>query len=113
MVLEQLCFVVLSKRSRGEEMTEFSSEKHSHLPQDCLILTFFRAKGRQEKAAGRVRCCRLLYRFGTQRAEKDDLWTLFPVFAPTAWKQFESSEQLKMRNAMEKPGGTMESLNAY
>ena len=42
-------FSSVFKRSHGEEVAEFGSDKHSHLPQDLMILTFSRVNGKGNK----------------------------------------------------------------
>jgi hypothetical protein len=67
--LEQL-FLVFSKRSHGEEITEFDSDKHSHLPQDLTILTFSRTNGKGNKGLQDKIPIDVFCHFGTDRRHR-------------------------------------------
>src|SRR5271154_3197107 len=70
MVLERPCFLVLSKRSHGEEVAEFGSDKHSHLPQDLMILTFSRTNGKGNKGLQGNIQADIFCHFGTERRQR-------------------------------------------
>ncbi len=106
--------MVFSREATGRKVTETDSEKHSHLPQDLMILTFSRTKGKETKGSGTSAGLTFFVILGKKRPRHicDSAMPLQRKAAADA--RSESEARAEMPNLMEKfPRGGCEGPNLY